>query len=476
MAGCNETAPGDKYLCEKHLAWPEPAVAPSAEEAFEQLSVTLPRGSNDASLDEALAFFDDVVAWQDPSSVMSLSFRDTPSMLPRYLTVVRREGVGVALLLRTAETDWISQGKLSVVGSEDADLTDIEVRTDDSTIYYPRRFFTDPTRARNAIIAFAQGEEQPGRVLWHHLEPGEVACKPDSSEVRLVSLHLKAFSYEQLVERGVSQRFARILTDPNSYHPNLDILVGKTDWEYGVPDDAVDVVPLWDNNADSFVRWTRSGRQEFVLLYHDTPEWSVVALSEQGIMAELWRRWCDLEEGDDERFANALGFAHWPEAVRLWEAEAAPGQDLVGEWIAELGTPKPHLLPASLEGVEWTARFSGITEKFIAKFDRCLEGRNVVDCRSCDEDGLPIKWRFEMTDDEMLYHEDGSVSDAKSFLRNMIDQGMFVAFAICGSSKSTTVWVTCWETPDDRPVWPKSLAPVFERIHLGVRRAQDSTR
>ena len=57
-------------------------------------------------------------------------------------------------------------------------------------------------------------------------------------------------------------------------------------------------------------RWLRNGKEEYVLLFHDDPEWSLVATSEQGIMAVLWRSWAEFQENDSDIciFANVLGF------------------------------------------------------------------------------------------------------------------------------------------------------------------------
>lgn len=133
-------------------------------------------------------------------------------------------------------------------------------------------------------------------------------------------MHLKSLGYEELIERGVSEGFARILSDPVDYAPDLRFHVSKTDCDYYIPEDAIDVVPLWDQNADTYARWTRNGVIEYVLLFHDDPEWSLIATSEQGIMAELWNSWAEHQEDDEEnfRFANAIGFKHCEKALKIW--------------------------------------------------------------------------------------------------------------------------------------------------------------
>jgi O-acetyl-ADP-ribose deacetylase (regulator of RNase III) len=150
-----------------------------------------------------------------------------------------------------------------------------------------------------------------------------------SHQCELVSRQLNSLPLEELVRRGVSERLARALTSPKDYHPDLNICVRKVNWEYAVPADAKDIVPLWSSNADACVRWIRNGRHEYVRLYHDDADWYLMALSEQGVMARLWNTWCEFNEGEHQRFAEAIGFAHWELALRLWEED----YDRFEEWM-----------------------------------------------------------------------------------------------------------------------------------------------
>lgn len=135
-------------------------------------------------------------------------------------------------------------------------------------------------------------------------------------------MHLKSLDYEELIEKGVSERFARVISNPSSYHEDLNLYIGKTDWDYFIPENVTDIVPLWDSNANSFVRWNRSGKIEYVWLFHDDPEWSLIANSEQGIIAKLWETWVGSFEDEEEfkKFADALGFIRYKEAMEVWDA------------------------------------------------------------------------------------------------------------------------------------------------------------
>jgi hypothetical protein len=147
-------------------------------------------------------------------------------------------------------------------------------------------------------------------------------------------MQLRALTYDELTAHGVSAEFARILIDPESYDPSLSIFVGKTDWDYFVPSGASNIVPLWDENADAIVRWNRDGRTEFVKLYHDDPEWRLIAVSEQGAMCELWRGWIEFKDSDEEcrRFAEAIGFRRWEEALKLHDTD----YDEFAAWAIQL--------------------------------------------------------------------------------------------------------------------------------------------
>jgi hypothetical protein len=147
-------------------------------------------------------------------------------------------------------------------------------------------------------------------------------------------MRLHALTFDELVSRGISPSFARILADPDSYHPDLSIHVGRTNGDYFIPDEVTDIVPLWDSNADSFVRWNRDGITEYVWLFHDNPNWTLIARSEQGIMAKLWQGWAEFQETDDEcrRFADAIGFRYCDEGLAIWEEDG----DTIEAWMLGL--------------------------------------------------------------------------------------------------------------------------------------------
>lgn len=145
---------------------------------------------------------------------------------------------------------------------------------------------------------------------------------------------LKSLSYDELIARGVAPSFARILTEPNSYDPDLKFHIGETNWNYFIPEGVTDVVPLWDTNADTFARWSRDNIVEFVWLFHDDPNWALIAYSEQGIMSKLWQSWCEFQETDEQchRFAEAIGFRYAAEGLKIWNERS----ETIDQWRLSL--------------------------------------------------------------------------------------------------------------------------------------------
>ena len=151
-------------------------------------------------------------------------------------------------------------------------------------------------------------------------------------------MKLTNLSEEQLLQKRVLPKFARILAQPSTYHEDLCILIGCINWNYFIPEQAVEVVPMWGSNADASVRWVRSGRTEYVAIQHDDPVWYTFALSEQGAMCRLWQDWIEFQDADNaeaKRFAEEIGFVHWNEALKLLE----DNYEAFENWMLELESP-----------------------------------------------------------------------------------------------------------------------------------------
>jgi hypothetical protein len=159
-------------------------------------------------------------------------------------------------------------------------------------------------------------------------------------------VQLTQLDYDALLNHGVSPELARLVT--SAEHPIRDASIFvrpiHEQWDYNVPADASDVVGLWDENADATVRWTRGGQTEYVHLYHDEPEHSVVAWSEQGVLAELARRYFEFLDWHDEEadrrkyeaFAQYIGFRH-AAALEAYLVVDSPTTDFLGDFRSRFG-------------------------------------------------------------------------------------------------------------------------------------------
>lgn len=133
-------------------------------------------------------------------------------------------------------------------------------------------------------------------------------------------MRLPLLDHEQLIRQGVSEPVARFITAQRHPIRHFDIFVQPINsrWDFYVPPEAEAVIGLWDLNADAYCRWQRGGAQEFVHLYHDEPDHTLVAWTEQGLLAELVRQYHEMLDWHDEAAcllavqgcANYAGFRH----------------------------------------------------------------------------------------------------------------------------------------------------------------------
>jgi hypothetical protein len=155
--------------------------------------------------------------------------------------------------------------------------------------------------------------------------PGFVGAPSPAAAVQLPDMRLKSYSYADYLAAKVSPSIARFITATSHPIPNFDIFAEPVDWDYFIPEGATAVVPLWSSGEDGYCRWVRHGREEYVCLSHESPEWWLIAYSEQGILAELYRQYFELwqwdDEGEDQKkcdaFSAYIGLAHQQEADRL---------------------------------------------------------------------------------------------------------------------------------------------------------------
>lgn len=160
-------------------------------------------------------------------------------------------------------------------------------------------------------------------------------------------MRLVPLDYESLLQHGVSAPVARFITVMEHSIREFDIFVRSVyeGWDYYVPPDASGVIGLWDQNADAYARWERGGLREFVKLYHDDPEHTVVAWTEQGLLAELARQYFEFLDWHDEpedrlrydRFTEYIGFRHSAELFTYLAVESHETTDFQEEFRSLFG-------------------------------------------------------------------------------------------------------------------------------------------
>jgi hypothetical protein len=162
-----------------------------------------------------------------------------------------------------------------------------------------------------------------------------------------LSMRLAFLEYGQLIRRGVSEPVARFITAERHPISVFDIFVRPIDscWDYYVPPEVEDVLGLWDQNADAYARWSRGGVQEFVILHHDAPYPTLVAWTEQGLLADLVRHYHEMLDWHDEAgclrqvqvFADYVGFRYTDTLIKYLATESETS-DFLDEFRSRFGS------------------------------------------------------------------------------------------------------------------------------------------
>lgn len=160
----------------------------------------------------------------------------------------------------------------------------------------------------------------------------EPELNPELWDLGNSRLHLPLLDFGQLIHHGVAESVARFVTAERHPIKNFAIFVRPINpsWDYYIPPGTKDVLGLWDENADAVCRWVRYGVQEFIVLHHDDPEHTLVAWTEQGLLAELVRNYHEHLDWHDEAhdleqvraFANYVGFHHTERLVNYMQTDS----------------------------------------------------------------------------------------------------------------------------------------------------------
>jgi hypothetical protein len=149
----------------------------------------------------------------------------------------------------------------------------------------------------------------------------------------MARIHLDATKAE-LMALGLSENLATFVRE----HPRDGVFwfwCGENNsrwpadvpWLYATPDDVTDVYPLWNRDAEQCVLWIKNGERQFVWQYHDDPEHSVIARSEQGLLADLFITLYENEAEVDalRDAAVVVGFSHLDRMIAFCEAWGRSG-------------------------------------------------------------------------------------------------------------------------------------------------------
>ncbi len=128
--------------------------------------------------------------------------------------------------------------------------------------------------------------------------------------LRKQHMNLKTLSYSELTQNGGSPALADVLASPADFADSLDIIIDKSSWDYPIPDNVSDVLPIYGHNSNMTVRWKRNGEVEYVDIHHDGPDWHLVARSEQGLIAHILFAWVEMMMCTEEEYKKYSGMWH----------------------------------------------------------------------------------------------------------------------------------------------------------------------
>lgn len=148
------------------------------------------------------------------------------------------------------------------------------------------------------------------------------------------------YSPQELLDLGLSPQFAEFVfldPKPDAFRYRCEARDGG--WACYVPEDVSAVYPLWTCNGDVTALWIRGGRQEFLKLYHDDPEFKLLGRTEQNVLLELFlslyeaQDWHDAAQclGRLQQLAEVAGFRYLRE-LHEWHSRHGSAPDFQDGW------------------------------------------------------------------------------------------------------------------------------------------------
>jgi hypothetical protein len=172
------------------------------------------------------------------------------------------------------------------------------------------------------------------------MDPEENACPQCGHRLKEDLVYRADNEPQELLDLGLSPKFVEfVFLDPKPRKFRSWCEPRGSGWPCHVPEDVDSVYALWTCNADVTAVWKRRGKLEFVKLYHDDPALTVVARTEQGLLADLFRQLLESEDWDDpdsalkrlRENAEVAGFKYLEE-LNEWHEQNGNAPDFSDRW------------------------------------------------------------------------------------------------------------------------------------------------
>jgi len=172
------------------------------------------------------------------------------------------------------------------------------------------------------------------------MDADELACPQCGHRLKEAVVYRDDYSRQELLDLGLSEKFVEFVflnPKPAGFHYRCESR--HSGWACFVPKDVSGVYPLWTSSSDVTALWMRRGRIEFVWLYHDDPEATFLARTEQGLLLNLFLALVESDDWTDpaqslrrlENLADVAGFRHLSELIE-WHDRNGGAADFGEQW------------------------------------------------------------------------------------------------------------------------------------------------
>ena len=186
-----------------------------------------------------------------------------------------------------------------------------------------RRLDEDHAEVNAVIDRVLRSRDGIRDVHWYSKEDIEARVAP-----------IPAATYDELRSHGLSEAFARFVTDGRRHIAEVSYWCDDPDesWRYYVAPEIERPRQLWSTNADPTVVALMKGKTAFLQLYHDDIGYRVIGHSETAIATSLLAEVLESEDWEDEDdtrrrlrgVATAMGYPHF-DALDAYSASTDSG-------------------------------------------------------------------------------------------------------------------------------------------------------